>query len=240
MAGTAGKLKWDETGKRLYETGTSKGVLFPTNATTGAYEAGVAWNGLTAVSASPSGADATDLWADDIKYLSMRAAEEFGGTIEAYTYPDEFAECDGTKEVISGVVFGQQTRRAFGFSWVTKVGNDVNGTDFGYKIHLVYGATASPSDKSYATISDSPEAITFSWEFETTPVNVTQTGAGAGVKAVAHIEIDSTKFTTDTAKARLTAFEDILYGKDADTATTTEAVAPRLPLPDEVISLLTV
>ncbi len=212
------KITWDETGKRFYETGTDHGVLYPY--TSGKPGTGVAWNGLTGVTESPSGAEATNLYADNIKYLSLRSVEEFGGTIEAYTYPDEWAECDGSAEAATGVRFGQQTRKVFGLCYRTKIGNDTEFDDYGYKLHLVYGATASPSEKAYQTINDSPEAITFSWEFETTPVDVTN------FKPVAHIEIDSTK--ADTTK--LAALEDILYG-DTD-------AEPRLPLPDEVITLM--
>jgi hypothetical protein len=212
------KITWDETGKRFYETGTDHGVLYPY--TSGKPGTGVAWNGLTGVTESPSGAEATNLYADNIKYLSLRSVEEFGGTIEAYTYPDEWAECDGSAEAVTGVRFGQQTRKVFGLCYRTKIGNDTEFDDYGYKLHLVYGATASPSEKAYQTINDSPEAITFSWEFETTPVDVTN------FKPVAHIEIDSTK--ADATK--LAALEDILYG-DTDTE-------PRLPLPDEVITLM--
>lgn len=211
-------LVWDQVGTRQYETGVDHGVLFPYG--TNSYGAGVAWSGLTGVTESPSGADANTLYADNIEYLNLTAAEKFGATIEAYSYPDEFAECDGSAELAPGVTIGQQTRKMFGFSYRTKIGNDVN-EDAGYKIHLVYGAKAAPSERAYATVNDSPEAITFSWEISTTPVAV------AGFKPTAHVEIDSTK--TDAAK--LTAFEEILYGS-------TKAAA-RLPLPDEVKTLLT-
>lgn len=211
-------LIWDEVGSRVYETGTTKGVLYP--AASGAYPKGVAWNGLTAVNESPSGADETVLWADNLKYGSMRAAEEFGGTIEAYTYPDEWAECDGSVSIATGVTIGQQTRKSFGLSYRTEIGNDEAGTDYGYKLHLVYGATANPSEKAYSTINDSPEAITFSWEFTTIPVAV------PGYKNTAIITIDSTKVDAD----KLKALEDILYGTDD-----TEA---RLPLPGEIIALM--
>lgn len=221
------KIKWDETGKRLYETGTDHGVLYPY--ASGSPGSGVAWNGLTGVTESPSGAEATNLYADNIKYLSLRSVEEFGGTIEAYTYPDEWADCDGSAEAAKGVRFGQQTRKVFGLCYRTKIGNDTEFDDHGYKLHLVYGATASPSEKAYQTINDSPEAITFSWEFETTPVDVTN------FKPVAHIEIDSTK--ADPTK--LAALEEILYGKDGTGDNNeTGAVAPRLPLPAEVITLM--
>lgn len=213
------KLVWDKTGERLYETGVSKGVLYLfTDA--GAYGNGVAWNGLTNFSESPSGAEASPLYADNIKYLNLMSNEEFGGTIEAYTYPDEFMECDGSKSVATGVTIGQQSRRTFGFSYRTEVGNDVTGTDYGYKIHLVYGCLASPSSKDYGTINDSPEAITFSWEITTTPVEVT------GFKPTATLVIDSTKVSAE----KMTALENVLYGSEE-----TEA---RLPLPDEIVTLV--
>lgn len=213
------RLVWDQDTKRLYETGTRMGVLYKKDAS-GAYAKGVAWNGLTAVTESPGGAEATDLYADDIKYLGIRSAETFAGTIEAYTYPDEFGECDGTAELVPGVTVGQQVRKPFGFCYRTVVGNDVQGEGYGYKLHLVYGATASPSEKGYQTISDSPEAITFSWEFDTTPVNV------EGMKPTSLLTVDSTK--VDAAK--LTALENVLYGTESEEA--------RLPLPDEVKTLL--
>lgn len=222
------KLKWDDTGKRLYETGVQKGVLFPME-DSGSYSAGVAWNGLTAVTESPSGAEPTALYADDIKYLELMSNEEFGATIEAYTYPDEFAECDGSKEVVEGVKIGQQPRKAFGLCYRTTLGNDVKGNDYGYKLHIVYGCKAAPSEKAYATINDSPEAITFSWEVTTTPVAVKDN------KPTAHIEIDSTKVNAD----KLAALEAILYGSDAASGSDTGA-EPRLPLPDEIVTLLTV
>lgn len=212
------KLVWDQAGERYYETGVKKGVLYPQ--VSGAYPQGVAWNGLTAVTESPSGAEATALYADDIKYLNLYSAEEFGGTIEAYTYPAEFAICNGEASLLEGVVIGQQSRKAFGMSYVTTVGNDTDGTDFGYKIHIVYGAMASPSEKAYATINDSPEAITFSFEFTTTPVEVT------GFKPTASIVIDSTKVD----KEKLAALEAVLWGSESEEA--------RLPLPDEIISII--
>lgn len=212
------RLVWDKTGERFYETGVRQGVLYPM--VDGAYPKGVAWNGLTAVTESPSGAESTALYADDIKYLNLRSTEEFGATIEAYTYPKEFEECDGSAELAAGVTIGQQPRKSFGLSYRTALGNDVENENHGYKLHLIYGATASPSEKAYATISDSPEAITFSWEVTTVPVNV------EGFKPTALLTIDSTK--VDPAK--LTALEDILYGKAE-----TEA---RLPLPDEIATLM--
>ena len=223
----AGRLKWDQTGERLYETGVKQGVLYiPTN---GVYSKGVAWNGLTAVTESPSGAEVTALYADDGKYLNLMSAEEFGATIEAYTYPDEFAACDGSKELADGVTIGQQARSTFGLCYKTTVGNDTEGNDHGYKLHIIYGALASPSDKAYSTIHDSPDAVTFSWEVTTTPVNVT------GAKPTASLVIDSTK--ADPTK--LTALEDILYGKDASSGSSSQAVEPRLPLPDEIKTLMT-
>lgn len=213
------KLTWDQTGERLYETGVSKGVLYP-QTTGGAYGAGVAWNGLTAVTESPSGAEATPLYADDIKYLNLMSAEEFGATIEAYTYPDEFAQCDGSASIAAGVTIGQQARKAFGLCYRTVLGNDVDNNDHGYKIHIIYGALAAPSEKAYATINDSPEAITFSWEVTTTPVSVT------GFKPTACVTIDSTKVD----KSKLEALEAMLYGS--------EDAEPSLPLPDAIAELM--
>ena len=213
------KIVWDQTGERLYETGVKQGVLYVQDSG-GTYPKGVAWNGLTAVTESPSGAEATPLYADDIKYLNLISTEELGGTIEAYTYPDEFAECDGSASIATGVYIGQQSRKTFGMCYTTTVGNDVDNNAHGYKLHLIYGALASPSEKAYSTINDSPEAITFSWEFSTTPVNVT------GFKPTANIVIDSTKATPE----KLAALEKILYG-DAE-------VEPRLPLPNEVAQVM--
>ena len=217
------RIVWDKTGERYYETGVKMGVLYPIQ-TDGKYTKGVAWNGLTAVTESPSGAEATPLYADDIKYLNLISNEEFGCTIEAYTYPDEFADCDGTAALAAGVMIGQQKRKTFGLAYRTAFGNDVDGTDYGYKLHLVYGCLAAPSEKAYATINDSPEAITFSWEVTTTPVSVT------GFKPTSQITIDSTKVKAE----KLTALEEILYGKDGDGDT---GVEPRLPLPDEIATL---
>lgn len=219
------KIVWDTVGERYYETGVKNGVLYPVQ-TGGLYNKGVAWNGLTAVTESPSGAEATALYADDIKYLNLLSNEEFGATIEAYTYPDEFAECDGSAALAAGVMIGQQKRKTFGLCYRTAVGNDVDGSDHGYKLHLVYGCLAAPSERAYATINDSPEAITFSWEISTTPVNV------KGFKPTSQITIDSTK--VDTAK--LTSLEEILYGKDGASGSDA-GVDPRLPLPDEVATL---
>lgn len=212
------RIVWDRAGEHYYETGVDHGVLYPTKG--GAYGKGVVWNGLTSVSETPSGADSSAQYADNIKYLNLIAAEEFGATIEAFTYPDEFAVCDGSAEPIRGVRIGQQTRRPFGFCYRTLVGNDLEGTEYGYQIHLVYGATASPSERAYNTVNDSPEAITFSWEVTTTPVEV------SGYKPTANLIIDSTKVSA-IAMAKL---EDILYG--------TADAEPRLPMPDEVIDLI--
>lgn len=213
------KLVWDESGKRLYETGVEKGVLYVQGAS-GTYENGVAWNGLTAVTESPSGAEPTALYADDIKYLELFSAEEFGATIEAYTYPAEFEACDGSASLGEGVTIGQQDRKAFGLCYRTIVGNDVKGNEHGYKLHLIYGAKAKPSEKAYATVNDSPEAVTFSWEVSTTPVNV------AGFKPTASVTIDSTKIEA----GKLKAIEDKLYG--------TETQEPTLLMPDEIKQLI--
>ena len=213
------KLTWDNTGERIFETGIKQGVLYPIQSD-GKYTKGVAWNGLTAVTESPSGAEATALYADDIKYLNLLSNEEFGATIEAYTYPDEFAECDGSAELATGVMIGQQKRKIFGLCYRTTIGNDVEGNDYGYKLHLVYGCLAAPSEKGYSTINDNPDAITFSWEVSTTPVNV------EGFKPTSQITIDSTK--ADPAK--LAALEAVLYG-----GAETEA---KLPLPDEVATTM--
>lgn len=212
------KLKWDQTGERLYETGVRNGVLYPQDEG-GLYPLGVAWNGLTAVTESPSGAEATPLYADDIKYLNLISAEELGGTIEAYMYPDEWMECDGSASLAKGVAIGQQTRKAFGLCYRTVLGNDIKNDAYGYKLHLIYGALAAPSEKGYTSVSDSPEAITLSWEFSTTPVEV------EGHKPTSSITIDSTK--VDAGK--LAELEAILYGSDD--------VEPRLPLPSEIATL---
>lgn len=214
------KLVWDKSGERLYETGVKQGVLYVQDSA-GTYPKGVAWNGLTAVTETPSGAEATALYADDIKYVNLVSAEELGGTIEAYMYPDEFAECDGSVALTPGMYIGQQDRKTFGLCYRTTLGNDTDSNNHGYKLHIIYGALAAPSEKAYATINDSPEAITFSWEFKTTPVNVT------GHKPTASIVIDSTKVDAE----KLAALEKILYGDDAGDG-------PRLPLPDEVLSTL--
>lgn len=213
------RLTWDDAGKRLYETGVKQGVLYPQD-DNGAYPKGVAWNGLTAVTESPEGAEPTPLYADDIKYLNLLSTEEFKATVEAYTYPDEFAECDGSGSLVEGVTIGQQDRKTFGLSYRTSLGNDVKGNEYGYKLHIVYGCLAAPSEKAYATVNDSPEAITFSWEVSTTPVNVT------GFKPTASLVLDSVKL----GAAKMKAIEDVLYG-----SSTAEA---RLPLPDEIKSII--
>lgn len=215
-------ISWDESGDRLYETGTSQGVLYVMN-DNGVYGDGVAWNGLTAVTESPSGAEETALWADDGKYLSLRSREEFGGTIEAYTYPDEFANCDGSIAIAKGVYMGQQRRKTFGFCYKTVVGNDTMGEEYGYKIHLVYGATASPSEKSYATINDSPEAITFSWTFTTVPIDIDSAGE---YRPTACLTIDSTEVGT----AGMQNLMNYIYGNGTDPA--------KLPLPGEIPAII--
>ena len=214
------KIVWDAVGDHIFETGVRNGVLYLKNIE-GVYDNGVAWNGLTSVSESPEGAEPTDLYADDIKYLSLMSAENFKATIEAYTYPVEFEECDGSATIAKGVVIGQQSRKPFGLCYRTAIGNDTDGNEHGYKLHIVYGCQASPSEKQYSTINDSPEAITFSWEVNTTPVNVN------GKKPTATLIIDSTK----ADKAKLTALEAILYGS--------EEQEPRLPMPDEIATLMT-
>ena len=213
------KLVWDQTGEREYETGVKNGVLY-VQGEGGTYPKGVAWNGLISVTESPSGAEATALYADDIKYLSLMSNEEFGATIEAYMSPEEFDQCDGTASLATGVSIGQQKRKTFGMAYKTTIGNDVDGNDYGYKIHLIYGALAAPSEKAYSTINDSPEAMTLSWELSTTPVNV------KGFKPTASVVIDSTKVD----KKKLTALEDILFGSESKEA--------RLPLPDEIVSIV--
>lgn len=213
------KLVWDKTGERFYETGVKKGVLYP-QAAGGTYPKGVPWNGLTAVTESPSGAEPTPLYADDIKYLNLISAEEFAATVEAYTSPDEFAECDGRASIAKGISIGQQKRKAFGMSYVTTLGNDVDGNSHAYQIHLIYGALAAPSEKAYASINDSPEAMTLSWELSTTPVEV------PGFAPTASVTIDSRTTPAD----KLTALEAILYGSEDEEA--------RLPLPSEIITLV--
>ena len=219
------RLEWDKTGERIYEAGTDRGVLYV--ASNGTYPTGVAWNGLTGVDENPSGAEANAQYADNIKYLELRSAEDFGATVTAYTYPDEFEQCDGSAEPATGMYIGQQARKMFGMSYRTKIGNDVDGDEHGYYIHLIYGATASPSQRSYKTINDSPEPIEFSWEVTTTPVNIT------GYKPVAHIRINSTKADPE----KLAVLESVLYGTDAEG--NTEGRTASLPLPDAVKTILT-
>ena len=213
------KLVWDKTGERYYETGVDHGVLYPIQEG-GVYSKGVAWNGLISVTESPSGAEASPIYADNIKYLNLMSAEEFGATIEAYTSPTEFDECDGSAEIAPGIFIGQQTRKTFGMCYRTLIGNDVDGQEYGYKLHLIYGALAAPSEKAYSTVNDSPEAMTLSWEVSTTPVNV------EGYKPTASMTIDSTKVEA----GKLAELEAILYGS--------EESEPRLPLPSEIISLV--
>lgn len=215
------RLEWDKTGEKLYETGVDMGVLYPKDSS-GTYSKGVAWNGLTGVSESPSGAEGTALYADNAKYLDLISTEEFGGTIEAYTYPDEFAACDGSANLVEGLIATQQERQHFGFCYRTLIGSDTEGTKHGYKIHLVYDAVAKPSSRDNSTVNDSPEAVTMSWEFSTTPVKVNT----AGIKPTAHIIVNSTKVSAE----KLEKLEAVLYGDDSSTA--------RLPLPDELVTIL--
>ena len=215
------RLVWDETGKKFYETGVKNGVLYVQNSS-GAYPLGVAWNGLVSVTEQPSGAEANPIYADDTKYLNLLSTEEFAATIEAYTYPKEFEQCDGSADLVTGVAIGQQVRKTFGLVYKTTLGNDVDGNEYGYKLHIIYGGSAAPSEKAYQTINDTPEAITFSWEVNTTPVTVT------GLKPTSSIVIDSTLVDAD----KLAALETVLFG-DA-------GVDPRLPLPDEVKTIMTV
>lgn len=217
------KLEWDKTGEREYETGVSNCALYVRDSK-GTYPKGVAWNGISSISESPSGAEANPIYADNIKYLNLISVEEYAATIEAYMYPDEFEECDGTKELTPGVTIGQQERKMFGLAYKTLLGNDTDGDAHGYKIHIIYGALASPSEKSHETVNDSPEAASFSWEINTTPVEVT------GAKPTASLEIDSTK--SDPTK--LAALEKILFGSDEG-----ESATARLPLPDEIKTLMT-
>lgn len=221
-------LVWDETGSRKYEAGVKHGVIYPmitTGENAGTYDTGIAWNGLTSVTESPSGAESNKLWADDMPYINMIGYEDFGASIEAYSYPPEFEQCDGVATLVAGVKIGQQTRKPFGFCYTTSIGNDIDGLDHGYKIHIIYNAIAAPAEKAYETINDSPDAITFSWELSTMPTEVTDH------RPIAHLEIDSTLFTTSAQQAKLEALKKKLYG---DTST-----SPTLPLPDEIVDLLT-
>lgn len=213
------RIEWDKTGERFYETGVKQGVLYVMGSD-GEYGVGVPWNGLTAVTQSPSGAEASPIYADDIKYVNLMSTEEFGATIEAYMYPDEFSTCDGSASIAKGVRIGQQKRSTFALCYRTSVGNDVDGSDHAYKLHIIYGALAAPSERSYATINDSPEAITLSWEVTTTPVNVT------GYKPTSHVEIDS----RDVDAEKMKALEDLLYGSESETS--------KLPMPDEIANLI--
>lgn len=213
------KLQWDKVGEHFYETGVDHGVLYPMNANGQTYDKGVAWNGLTAVTESPEGAEVSAIYADNIKYLNLMSAEDFKATIEAYTYPEEFEQCDGSASLAEGIKIGQQARKAFGFCYRTRIGNDLN-PELGYKIHIIYGATAAPSERAYETVNDSPEAITFSWEVSTIPVEVT------GFKPTAHVEIDSTK--VDASKLAL--IEEKLYGSETE--------EPTLLMPDEIVALI--
>lgn len=225
------KIKWDEVGERLYETGVDRGVLYLYDSTSGKFTNGEAWNGLSAVNESPSGAEASPIYADNIKYLNLMSAEQYGATIEAYTYPDAFEECDGSVALATGVTARQQTRKLFGFCYRTLIGNDVDGTDHGYRLHLVYNCLASPSGRDHSTVNDSPEATTMSWEISTTPMQFTGEETANLYKPTAVIEIDSTKCDADD----LTALENMLYGTDASGQN--EATVPTLPLPDKVIEL---
>ncbi len=225
------RLKWDETGKRIYETGLDRGVLFVMGSNN-IYSKGVPWNGLTAITESPSGAEANPLYADNIKYLNLIAAEDFGATIEAFAYPDEFAACDGTATVIPGLMLGQQSRKLFGMAYRTKLGNDIAGIEYGYKIHLIYGALVTPTERGYQTVNDSPEAINFSWTVNTTPIDV------PGLKPTAHLVIDSRK----TGSEVMALLEDLIYGKDFVPGTTevdpVDAIEPTLPSPTAVLHLI--
>ena len=233
------KLQWDVVGQRRYETGVDHGVLYPKSGS--GYAKGVAWNGLTNVNERPSGGELSAVWADNIKYLNLRATENFGATIQAYTYPDEWEECDGSKTLANGLVANQQARKGFGFSYRTRIGNDVDGDSAGYKIHLIYNAEAAPSERGYNTVNDNPEAIQFSWEVDTTPID---TGI-EGFRPTAHLIIDSTKFTTTEQKAILKQIEDLIYGTDAVEAdvehniAAADATDPTLPTPKQLYNLIT-
>lgn len=231
MPDVAFNLEWDKTGEHYYETGVDHGVLY-TQKGDGTYDNGVAWNGLTGVTESPSGGDPNNIYADNIKYLVLRGAEDFGGTITCYTYPDEWEKCDGSEQPVTGVVVGQQTRTPFGLSYRTRIGSDTLGDNAGYKLHIVYNASASPSERAYSTVNDSPEAIEFSYEFTTTPIAV-KGSAYKDLKPISVLTIDSTKVET---KANLEALEQILYGTAA--SGNDEAVEARLPLPEEVLAII--
>ena len=228
---TAGALKWDQIGEKKYEMGVSKGVLYKKDKTTGKW-LGVAWNGLTSVSASPDGGDANDQYADNIKYGSIRGAESFGGSIEAFTSPKEFDSCDGSREVSKGITIGQQTREMFRLCYRSEQGNDELGNDYGYKIHIVYGCTCSPTERTHETINDNPDMETLSWDFDSTPIDVT------GYKPTSEMTIDSTLFVSEAEKATLKKLEDILYGADANTEAGTSATIPECPDPDDLLALI--
>ncbi len=229
------RLVWDQVGEKLFETGVEMGVLYPTKSD-GSYGDGVAWNGLSKVSESPSGAETKAVYANDSKYLELQSNEEFNATIEAYTYPDEWAACDGSIEIAPGVYAGQQSRKRFGFSYKTLIGNDVDGTDYGYKLHLVYGGLAKPSSKENNTVNEDIEAASMSWEISTTPVKITMKINGQTLKPTSHLVFDSTK----TSAEKMSALEEILYGKDPSSEDGNDGVSARLPLPDEVISMMTI
>lgn len=231
-------IEWDKVGEHTYETGVRNGVLYVQD-TDGTYGDAIAWNGLTAVTESPSGAESNPQYADDTKYLDLRSAEEFGATIEAFTYPDEFEACDGTASPVAGVSLGQQSRKSFGLCYRTSVGNDTDGSDYGFKLHIIYGATAAPSEKAYQTVNDSPEAITFSWEVTTVPVEVGVTKPdGTEYKKTATVVVDSTKCKTEAQKTALKDLMSTLYGTAAKDST--PAVPGKLPTPKEIIEALTV
>ena len=226
------KILWDKPGERRFETGVDHGVLYRRNKTTGVYNLGYAWNGLTAVTEAPSGAEATPMYADNIQYLNLVSVEKFGATIEAFTYPDEFEFCDGTLELAPGIQVGQQARETFGFHYRTKIGNDLVGQDAGYKLHLVYGALAAPTQKARATVNESPEAMPFSWEITTTPVEIGTVG-GVTYAPVAHLTVNS----MTVSSLDLVALETILYGVDGTGNPATGAVLPRMPFPAELVTL---
>lgn len=236
------KLVWDATGARRYETGCDHAVLYvkdPLNANGTGYKAGVAWNGIVSVNEKASGGELSAVWADNIKYLNLRATENFGATIQAYTYPDEWSQCDGSAKIGKGVIINQQARKGFGFSYRTRIGDDVSGDAKGYKIHLVYNAEAAPSEKNYQTVNDNPEAIQFSWEVDTTPIDPNDTTAGiTGMRPTAHLIIDSTDFVTPEDKAKLAQLEALLYGVDADAQNNVTASDPQLPTPAQIIAIV--
>lgn len=227
------KLQFDQVGSRIYETGVNNGVLFKMNSQ-GTYGTGVAWNGLTSIEESPEGAEETAIYADNIKYLSLRSKENFGATINAYTYPDAWGECDGSKTIGTGVTVGQQSRSTFALVYKTVVGNDVSHEDYGYKIHIIYNATASVSSKSHTTINDSPEAIEFSWEIKSTPISVNI----ADTKPLSTLVIDSTKFTSAELKTKLTAIENMIYGTDPTVSPASEGTDPTLPTPEQILAII--